>query len=413
MRTVNLNPVVSGLGALCCGVLAWATTAVADVTADNPAGLVVWPKLVFNSDAGINTLIQLSNTSNEQVKVRCFYVNANSHCLNRPTQTCNINEDCGPGGICNPGWIETDFSFDLTAHQPIAWTLSDGLPFFPLDGFVRVGPNNQSNGPLSSIPPAPEDPFQGELKCVQVAEDETPVASNDLKGEATIIRANEFETLDARSYNALGVQALEENDGDNTLCLGGESSDVCPNGAEYNGCPNILIMDHFFDDAFVFGDDGEPTANSAYVRSHLTLVPCSENFLLQDVALFNTVVQFLIFNEFEQRFSTSRSVNCFEEWELSSIDLGPAGDRGQNDTNPASRSQQRSIFNVNVQGTLTGHTRMRPVDDGSPIHGNGLLGVVEEFHRTDEGDLSTVRASAAFQLHHVGVRADNDVVQLP
>lgn len=411
MRTVKLNPVVSGLGALFVGVLAWAGTAAADVTADNPAGLIVWPKLVFNSDSGVDTLLQLSNTSSEQVKVRCFYVNANAHCSNDPRQTCYINSDCGPGGICLAGWIETDFSFELTAHQPIAWTLSDGLPFFPLDGLVRVGPNNQANGPLSAIPPAPEDPFQGELKCVQVAEDESPIARNDLKGEATIIQATEEAPLDARSYNALGIQALEENDGDNTLCIGGESSDICPNGAEYNGCPNILIMDHFFDDAYVFSDDGDPTADSAYVRSHLTLVPCSENFLLQDVALFDTVVQFLIFNEFEQRFSTSRSVNCFKEFELSAIDTRQ--DRGLNDTNPASNNNLRSIFNVNVQGTLTGHTRMRPVDDGSPIHGNGLLGVVEEFHRTDVDTLLSTRASAAFQLHHVGVRADNDVVQLP
>jgi hypothetical protein len=170
-------------------------------------------------------------------------------------------------------------------------------------------------------------------------------------------------------------------------------------------------MDHFFDDAFVFSDNGEPTADSAYVRSHLTVVPCSQNFLLQDPALFDTVIQFLVFNEFEQRFSTSRSVKCYRDFALSAIDTRQ--DRGLNDDNPASNNNLRSIFNVNVQGTLTGHTRMRPVDDGSPIHGNGLLGVVEEFHRTSRTSLSSTRASAAFQLHHVGERADNDIVQLP
>jgi hypothetical protein len=170
-------------------------------------------------------------------------------------------------------------------------------------------------------------------------------------------------------------------------------------------------MDHFFDDAFVFSDDGDPTARSGHVRSHLTLVPCSQDFLLQDVALFDTVVQFLVFNEFEQRFSTSRSVKCFKEFELSAIDTRQ--DRGEDDDDPASNNNLRSIFNVNVQGTLTGHTRMRPVDDGSPIHGNGLLGVVEEFHRTDIDDLFSISGTAAFQLHHVGIRADNDVWRLP
>ena len=149
--------------------------------------------------------------------------------------------------------------------------------------------DNQANGPLSSIPPAPEDPFQGELKCVEVGEDESPADRNDLR-QATIIQASESFPLDARSYNALGEAIAEANDGDNTLCLGGDVSDACPNGAEYNGCPNILIMDHFFDDAFVFSDNGDPTSNSAYVRSHLTLVLLGE--LLLRRSPFDTVVQF-------------------------------------------------------------------------------------------------------------------------
>jgi hypothetical protein len=419
MRTVNWNPVLSGVCAFLGGAFLSVTSAAAHVTVDNAAGLIVWPKLVFDSDEGLDTVIQLSNTSPDQINVRCFYVNANSHCLNAPELVCNINQDCGPGGICLEGWVETDFSFTLTGNQPIQWRLSEGLPFFPLDGFIFVGPNGQSNGPLSSIPPAPEDPFKGELKCVEVGEDESPVDRNDLKGEATIVLAEDEDdpepddvVLDARGYNALGIQAIPEaNDGDNTLCLGGEVSEICPNGAEYNGCPNILIMDHFFDDAFVFGEDGEFGANSAYVRSHLTVVPCSQDFFLQDAALFNTVIQFLIFNEFEQRFSTSRSVKCFKEFELSSIDTRE--DRGLEDEDPTSNNNLRSIFNVNVQGTLTGHTRMRPVDDGSPIHGNGLIGIVEEFHRPLVETLDSLRGSAAFQLHHVGARVDNDVIRLP
>jgi hypothetical protein len=243
MGTVKWNPVVSGVGALLGGLVLWTGTAIADVRADEAAGLIVWPKLVFNSDDGIDTVIQLSNTSPDQINVRCFYVNANSHCTNTPvgeSGVCLINEDCeqfGLGGICLDGWIETDFSFTLTGNQPIVWTLSDGLPFFPLDGFERVGPGNQSNGPLSAIPPAPEDPFRGELKCVEVGDDESPVDRNDLKGEATIVQANE-EMLDARGYNAIGIQAIVgANDGDNELMLGGDA-------AEYNGCPNILIMEY-------------------------------------------------------------------------------------------------------------------------------------------------------------------------
>jgi hypothetical protein len=414
MRTVKWSAVLSGLCAILGGAVLWIGTAKADVTADNAAGLIVWPKLVYDSDAGVDTVIQLSNTSGDQINVRCFYVNANSHCSNAPDEVCNVTADCqqyGAGGLCIPGWVETDFSFRLTAHQPIIWRVSDGLPFFPLDGLNRVGPGGQSNGPESSIPPVAEDPFVGELKCVEVGDTEEPVGRNDLKGEATIVTATEA-LLDARDYNALGVHASEEadvNNGDNTLVLGDLSNAAL--GAEYNGCPNILILDHFFDDALVFSEpNGVPPG---YVRTHLTVVPCSENFVLQDVALFNTTIQFLVYNEFEQRYSTSRPVRCFKEFELSAIALGAAGDRAIGDTDPASNNQQRSIFNVNVQGTLTGHTRMRPVDDGEVSHGNGLIGIAEEFHRTASDDLSTVRASAAFQLDQDGVRPDVDIIQMP
>ena len=48
--------------------------------------------------------------------------------------------------------------------------------------------------------------------------------------------------IDARGYNAIGIQAITgANDNDTTLILGGED-------AEYNGCPSVLILDHFFDD---------------------------------------------------------------------------------------------------------------------------------------------------------------------
>ena len=43
-----------------------------------------------------------------------------------------------------------------------------------------------------------------------------------------------------------------------------------------------------------------------------------------------------------------------------------------------------TIFNINVQGTITGQTRIRGVDDGEEGHGNGLIGTAEEFYRSDD-----------------------------
>lgn len=394
MRTVKRNPFLSGVCAILGGAVLWAGAASADVISDRAAGIIIFPKLVYNETTNTDTVIQISNTSTDLINVHCFYVNANSHCTNDPGMVCNTNDDCqgaGIGGICVEGWIETDFRFALTALQPVFWRLSEGDQFFPLDGLNKVGVDGQFNE-NSAVPPAPEEPFAGELKCVQVGPDDAPVDRNDLKGEATIVTVNDT-LFDAREYNAIGILAIEgaEGHGDKDLVI----------GEEYNSCPNILILDHFFDDAV------EPI-NDNYVRSHLTIVPCSQDFDTQ--ITFPTTVQFLVFNEFEQRFSTSTSVRCYSDLPLSDIDTA---NRSLTDDDPTTTNDLRSIFNVNVQGTLTGQTRIRGVDDGSEEHGNGILAVAEEFHRSSLVDLDTVVGSAAFNIHYVGERDTTDIIRLP
>lgn len=396
MRTVKRNPLLAGVCAVLGGTLLWTGTSVADVTSDRAAGLLVFPKLIYDSVGRFNennipsdTEIQISNVSDQQVNVLCFYVNANSHCSNQPDTVCSINADCPPGGVCNENWIEIDFEFSLTPHQPIAWRISDGLATLPLDG--AAPPNN-----TGFIPPVNEDPFFGELKCIEVDENRAPVDRNDLKGEVTIVSAS-IERIDARAYNAVGIEAIANN-GDNTLVLGGEEE------PEYNGCPSVLILNHFFDDA-VEPIDGQ------YVKTHLTLVPCSQNFQFQDDTLFDITVQFLVFNEFEQRFSASRKLNCFEEFELCA--LGTGLDRSFSDENAASNSCQRSVFSAYVSGTLTGQTRIRGVENDETEHGHGILGVAEEFYRTSPTALNTVVATDAFNLHWAGIRPKADIIQLP
>jgi hypothetical protein len=396
MRMVKRNPFLSGLCAVLGGAFLLAGTAVADVTSDEAAAILIYPKLRLDTEIGLDTVIQLSNTSADPINVRCFYVNANSHCSNDPEEVCKTSDDCGgaTGAVCQPGWIETDFRMTLTSRQPLVWTLGEGLPVgtFPLDGFLRIGPDGQYNMD-SAIPAAPEDPFIGELKCIEVGENEQPVDRNDLKGEATLVVSN-ADGLDAQAYNGLGVQAITEaNNGDNTLVLGGP-------GAEYNGCPNIIILDHFFDDARV--------PEAGVVRTDLTLVPCTQDFEMQECV--TTTVQFLVYNEFEQRFSTSMPVECFKEIGLSDIDTR---ERSSTDTDPASTGDLRSIFNVNVQGTLSGQTRIRGVDDGAEDHGNGLLAIGEEFYREDAANLDTIVSSDAFNTHQAGVRASADEITIP
>ena len=117
-------------------------------------------------------------------------------------------------------------------------------------------------------------------------------------------------------------------------------------------------------------------------------MPCSENFLVQTSQVVTTA-QFVVFNEFEQRFSTSTRVDCFKETQLSNIDARPG-------------NESSSIFNVAVQGTLTGHTKIRGVPGPETDTGHGLLGIAEEFVKL--GGVAP-RSSTAFNLNYAGLNA--------
>jgi hypothetical protein len=215
-----------------------------------------------------------------------------------------------------------------------------------------AGQNNQFN--QGSIPPAPEVPFTGELLCVQVdIANELPIDRNDFKGEATTITTIGPE-IDANKYNAIGIKAIEggQIDPPNILNIGGPDAEYgvlnqTVDPPRFGGCPNVLTLNHFFEGADVVTHDREVRGR---VRSDLTVVPCERDYLNQTANGLFTTIQFLIFNEFEQRFSTSTKVNCYKETPLSDIDTVPGP--GGNTT---------SIFSAGVQGTLTGMSRLRSV----------------------------------------------------
>jgi hypothetical protein len=98
----------------------------------------------------------------------------------------------------------------------------------------------------------------------------------------------------------------------------------------------------------------------------------------------------LIFNEFEQRISTSRPVTCFREFHLFEIDRS---------------NLDLSVFSAAVQGTLTGQTRIRGVADSDLTHGHALLGIAEEFRKGG--------GTAAVNLHYDGSRPQSDIINLP
>lgn len=343
---------------------------------DVPAGYLVFPKIVVDvtaSPAAVqrDTFIQLTNTSRvgpTSRTVECFYIDS---------VTC---EEL------------SNFFIELTPGQPTAWSVRDGA----------IGSGIVPRG----------DQFIGELKCIEVDGISTavPITVNDLKGEATIytVTAGNPGSVDVRSYNAIGLQTTTVSAGSTptsigkkcvlgahagTACTGSDDTPCLPGGtcgvtmclgatagsaecptANYVSCPSTLILNNFFDGAF------DPVTGKT-IRTEITFVPCSEDFGLAAPQPI-TRVQFLIFNEFEQRTSTATIVQCFKEVQLSNIDARPG-------------SEAASVFNVGVQGTLVGETRIRPVQVASDLTvGHGLLAVAEEFHGT---------GSVAFNLNQVGI----------
>ena len=373
-------------------------------------------------------MIRVANTSTTAPQdLHCFYIDANSHCSGSfvpglEGSICTDSSTCG-GGVCVPAWLETDFYVRLTVGQPFEWRASDadvtvfdpdeapgGLDKLNLplpsgrcqrDITRTCGTDNdcapfpggactQSNGG-TAIPPVPEDPFVGELKCIATDVNGVPQPNNVLKGEALIETVSAtIPDIDVASYNAIGIQATGNGTADNVLVIGGDNP-------EYNACPGVLILNHFFDDA----DDPVPGTDDT-ITTDLTLVPCSEDLLRQIPGA--AVAQYLVFNEFEQRFSTSNTVKCFLEQQLCSLD---------HNGGTVSESQcSRSIFNVATAGTLTGQTRITPVSNTQiPFTiPSGLLGVAIESHHLTGTDITR---SAAFNIHFQGVRSQQDVVIIP
>jgi cysteine-rich repeat protein len=334
------------------------------MASDRPAAIVDYPYVVVDSARGIDTHIELTHFGEPVgVNVQCYYENAAGHCDNA-VQSCRGSEDC-PGGSCVPSWSTIGFTLRLTPGQPIGWRASQGLAALPLP----------LNGNEGSIPPLPDDPFIGALRCIALDDAGAPTDRNVLQGAATleqyqpaIVTPPEPATLDVARYSAVGIPAIVgANNGDTMLVLGGPQ-------AEYSGCPSVTILNHFNDGA------PDPTSPSSSVFTDLVLQPCSVSLQAQGPG--QATLEVLSFNEFEQPFSTSVQVGA--QWAGRLATLSP-------------------IFSFGVQGTLTGQTRLLAMD-------TGVLALAIERH-TDPNNPARIM-SAAFNPQHTGTRAGADMISV-
>lgn len=354
-----------------------AVPAGAEVTTEKSASILIFPKLLFNDD--FDTVIQISNTSNNLVYAHCFYVDA------------RLADPSLPPGPFNPAlWQEVDFDIMLTRQQPTHWVISLGRttdPFDPTCNFNNQDCNDAGIDP-GRVPPVSPG-FQGELKCIQVDQSGAPISGNNFKGEATILTLPSPESDlypgDASKYNAVGVIGLDSNDSNTTLCLGGGVSARCPYGAEYEGCPDVVYLSHFAENTSnpLLEEFDQGRSN---VNTEITIVPCTQDFENQIPA--RVTIQFRIINEFEEPFSTSTTVECWGNWRLQ-------------DVNP--------VLSVGSLGTRFIQTFLRPA---SGTNGS-FIAVQEEFHVPVESMVPQPARRVAFNTHVDGQRTTTDFVVVP
>lgn len=351
MRTVKWNVFLPGLCGLAVALGAVASGVRADVTSEKAASILVFPKISVNSS--YDTIILLANTSNSMVHAHCNYVDARLFDIITGSQCFR------PSAVCQAIWQETDFDIWLTKQQPTHWAVSDGRLVDPTDGFGHSG----SGFDPGRVPPKGD--FEGELKCVQVTASGEPLAGNHLKGEA-VLKASSGDTA---RYNAIGIEANPNATPSNPLILDDNI---------YNACPAKLWVNHVAE--FANEPVGQQFGVNAPVNTELTLVPCSEDFENQQPK--SVTIQFLVYNEYEERFSASTTVTCYLSVNLSDID---------SINNPTS-----SVFSTGVLGTTVAMTEITPVINNDGTSG-GVIGVAR---RTVRG--TGAPASVFHSIHTTG-----------
>lgn len=277
---------------------ATASAAGAAVSTGEPAALLVFPLISVDGASGTDSLIELANTDDAAVAIRCMYENPS-----------------GPNGVPRL----TAFLIHVMANQPVAWRASRGLDAVP--------------GSADRIPALGASAFTGILRCLAAAPDGTPTDRNVLVGSATVERFGAASPPDSARYDATGVDALPGGpNGDTQLVLGGPA-------AEYAACPESVVLQSFFDGVTLdLGADGSLQRELA---TTLAIVTCARHM----IGGTSATVDLAVTNELGQTAQLSRALQEQLVVPLSRIDTD---------------TPSRSIFNVGTQGSLTGAIRITP-----------------------------------------------------
>jgi hypothetical protein len=335
-----------------------ATSATAQITTTQGTSILIFPRVVATAQR--DSLLQITNLSNNMVHARCFYID---------------------GDTC----ARTDFQITLTRQQPTQWVVSAGRPAVagaqcsssisdcPAAGLPPgyAGSDPDTGEPIPAAIPAPNTPFSGELLCVQIDASGVPFGGNSLVGRSELVDQG---SGDVASYNAVGIPANSDLFGQNPGVL-----TLSANGGDANACPDTWVLNHLAEAV----PDSLIGPGSA-IRTELSIIPCTQN-LIATAPQANTL-QLQIVNEFEQTLSVTPSVSSCG-LSLSLADPALLG-----------------LFDIAALGSQSARTSIRTDQ-------TGVLIVGEERHQTP-GTGPAVSA-AAVNLHTSGVRGTDDVITLP
>lgn len=265
-----------------------AAVAQAEVTTDRSSSLLLFPRIV--AGGGTDTIIQLSNTSNNGRHAACFYV-------------------AGESTGSPPTLPVVRFDVSLVKQQPTHWSVASGRSVDPTDLPCAPGRTECYGAGLDpgTIPAVPV--FSGSLICVELDASGFPVPGNTLRGRAIVQESDGS----LGGYNAIGFVGFDTNNMDDILCLGGTTDPSCPAGAEYEACATEWILTHPSD-----GANDPIVGTGSTQQTVLTVASCGADLVARQPTPLT--LQFVLTNEFEQSFTTSTTVSGWGDIPLGTVD---------------------------------------------------------------------------------------------
>lgn len=289
MRFTPSFPTLKVLATAALAVALLGTCPCQAVTSEGSGSILFFPGIVVGSER--DTRIQISNYSNNLRSALCLYV----------------EERQFPG---QPSRQHMHFQIRLERQSTLQWSASTGLQQIPPpcgSNSTCFVPRHLIFGPQGLLIPRLDVGFSGALLCVETDPADFPVSGNALLG---VVSTYDLLSGEVSQNNAIAVAGFDTNDGNDTLCLGGEVTNNCPTGSEYDGCPR-----RWYFDAIAAG--GGTLTASDNSGGELVITSCAQDFLNDTPGTASLI--FRVWDQFGSQLSSSGSLAGYTTRTLQSI----------------------------------------------------------------------------------------------